>query len=74
MANEERIGFHKGCLDTLTKEREELLKIVSVTEQLMTVHIKFLKELGVDLQKELENAKKKQAETKTASLEQQLKK
>jgi len=74
MSNEERIGFHKGCLDTLMKEREELLKIVSVTEQLMTVHIKSLKELGVDLQKDLEEARKKQAEAKNGSLEQQIKK
>lgn len=68
--NEERIGFHKGCLDTLMKEREELLKIVAVTEQLMSMHIKSLKELGVDLQKQLEDAKK-QAKP---NLEQQIKK
>lgn len=64
MANEERIGFHKGCLDTLMKEREELLKMVSVTEQLMSLHVKSLKEFGIDLQKELEEARKKSAEKK----------
>jgi len=51
MVNEEKIGFHKGCLTTLAKEREELLKIVSITEQLLGVHIKALKELGVDIEK-----------------------
>lgn len=58
MADEEKIGFHKGCLDTLMKERAELLKMVAVTEQLMTLHFKGLKDLGIDLQKEMEEAAK----------------
>jgi len=49
---DEQIGFHKGALTTLAKEREEMLKILSIVEQLMQMHIKSLKELGVDLQKE----------------------
>ncbi len=52
MAKEEQIGYHKGCLATLAKEREEMFKIVSITEQLIGMHIKALKELGVDIQKE----------------------
>ena len=48
---DEQIGFHKGALTTLAKEREEMLKILSIVEQLMQMHIKGLKELGVDLQK-----------------------
>ncbi|HLG25144.1 MAG TPA: hypothetical protein VI564_09500 [Candidatus Nanoarchaeia archaeon] len=56
MANEnvnknEQVGFHKGALTTLAKEREELMRILSIVEQLMQMHIKNLKELGVDLQK-----------------------
>ena len=63
MTNEqETIGFHKGSLATLSKEREELLKIVSITEQLMKAHMEALKKLGVDLEAE---AKKAQKETKT---------
>ena len=54
----EQIGFHKGALTTLAKEREELIKILSIVEQLMQMHIKGLKELGVDLQKESEKNKK----------------
>ncbi|MBS3116204.1 hypothetical protein J4421_01270 [Candidatus Woesearchaeota archaeon] len=46
---EEKIGFHKGSLATLTKEREELLRILQIVEQLMQMHIKELKDLGVDL-------------------------
>ena len=45
----EKIGFHKGSLATLTKEREEMLRILQIVEQLMQMHIKELKVLGVDL-------------------------
>lgn len=50
MNKDEQIGFHKGALSTLAKEREEMTKIVSVVEQLMQMHVKALQELGVDLQ------------------------
>ena len=56
MANEEKVGYHKGCLTTLAKEREELLKIVNITEQLMSLHVKALKDLGIDLEKEAKEA------------------
>lgn len=64
MANEEKIGFHKGCLATLAKEREELLKLVNITEQLMGLHVKSLKDLGVDLEKEAQKAKENKSEKK----------
>lgn len=50
-SEDEKIGFHKGALSTLAKEREEMLKILSIVEQLMRAHIKALKDLGVDLEK-----------------------
>ena len=57
MANkDEQVGFHKGALATLSKEREEMTKILSIVEQLMKMHVNALKELGVDLVAE---AKKK---------------
>ena len=49
---EEQIGFHKGSLATLVKERQELIKMIQIVEQLMQMHIKALKDLGVDLEKE----------------------
>jgi|TARA_B100001964_G_C13948365_1_gene472169 uncharacterized protein YjiS (DUF1127 family) len=52
MANEEQIGFHKGSLATLAKEREELARMINVVEQLMQMHLKSLKDLGIDLEKE----------------------
>jgi len=51
MANEEQIGFHKGALSTLSKEREEFQKILNIVESLMQMHVKQLKDLGVDLEK-----------------------
>ena len=56
----EKMGFHKGSLATLTKEREEMLRILQIVEQLMQMHIKELKNLGVDLVAEA----KKVAQTK----------
>jgi len=46
----------------LTKEREELLRIVAITEQLMQVHVKALKDLGVDLLAEQKKAQTKKSE------------
>ncbi len=58
-SNEEQIGFHKGALSTLAKEREEMMKILQIVEQLMQMHVKGLKDLGVDLEKMAAEAKKK---------------
>jgi len=57
-SKEEMIGFHKGALTTLAKERQEMAKILSIVEQLMQMHIKSSQELGVDLTKEVEKEKK----------------
>jgi hypothetical protein len=62
MANEEQIGFHKGSLATLAKEREELLKMASIVEQLMQMHIKALQDLGVDVMKESQKQPEKKIE------------
>ena len=51
-SKDEQIGFHKGSLATLSKEREELLKMVGIVEQLMQMHVKALKDQGVDLVKQ----------------------
>lgn len=58
VSKEEQIGFHKGALSTLAKEREEMLKILQIVEQLMQMHIKGLKELGVDLEAAAREAQK----------------
>lgn len=58
MVNQELIGYHKGALATLVKEREELIRLVKVTEQLMQLHLESLKKLGIDLSKEVKKTKK----------------
>ena len=65
--NDEQIGFHKGALSTLAKEREELLKIISIVEQLMQLHIKGLKDLGVDLAKAAKQAQSSKNQPKKGS-------
>jgi len=68
VSKEEQIGFHKGALATLAKEREEMVKILQIVEQLMQAHLKGLKDLGVDLEAEAKKAaeimKKAQEEKK----------
>lgn len=54
----EEVGFHKGALTTLAKERQEFMRILGIVEQLMQMHVSSLKELGVDIEKELNKPKK----------------
>jgi hypothetical protein len=49
MSQEEEIGFHKGALNVLIAERNELAKMVGNVESIMQAHIARLKEMGVDL-------------------------
>ena len=55
----EMVGFHKGSLATLSKEREELMSILQIVEQLMQMHVKELKALGVDLVQQAKKSAKK---------------
>ncbi|MBI2507984.1 hypothetical protein HYV89_03450 [Candidatus Woesearchaeota archaeon] len=59
MNKDEQIGFHKGSISTLAKEREELLKIVNIVEQLIQAHSESLKKLGIDLEKEARKIQEK---------------
>ena len=57
-AKDEQIGFHKGSLTTLAKERQELKRILDIVEQLMHYHAGELKKLGVNLEEPKRAAKK----------------
>ena len=70
-SKEEQIGFHKGALSTLAKEREEMSKILGIVEQLMQMHVKALKDLGVDL---VAQAQQSQQQDPTDKLDEMLKK
>ena len=49
MTEEEEIGFHKGSLNTLAAERNELVKMIANVEAIMQAHLKRLEELGVKI-------------------------
>mgnify|MGYP006273848833 CR=1 FL=1 len=48
-SKDQEIGYHKGALSTLSKEREELTRILNIVEQLMQMHVGALQEHGVDV-------------------------
>lgn len=50
MSKDELIGFHKGSLNTLVAERNELYRIIQITESLIGAHMKELEALGIKLQ------------------------
>jgi len=49
---EEEVGYHKGALNTLVAERNELFKMIQNVEAFMQMHAKRLEELGVKIQTE----------------------
>lgn len=49
VSKEEEIGFHKGTVNTLANERNELVKMIGNVDALMQMHLKRLKEMGVDV-------------------------
>lgn len=51
MNKDEQTGFHKGVVDTLLKERQEMVKIIQIVDSLLKAHIEALKKLGVDISK-----------------------
>ena len=50
ISKEEEIGFHKGALNTLIAERNELIKMIANVETIMAMHLKRLKDLGVNIE------------------------
>jgi hypothetical protein len=52
MNKDTQIGFHKGALTTLLKEKEALVNMLNIVDQLIQMHSRGLQELGVDVTKE----------------------
>jgi hypothetical protein len=38
MAKDEEIGFHKGAITTLLKERQEMIRLISIIDALLKAH------------------------------------
>mgnify|MGYP001569837131 CR=1 FL=1 len=72
MSKDEQIGFHKGSIATLAKEREELLKIANIVEQLIQAHNESLKRLGVDLEKQAREFQEKMRKEKEINLDERI--
>ena len=47
MSKEEEIGYHKGALNTLSNERNELIRIIQIVDTFIAGHLKRLEELGI---------------------------
>jgi len=50
LSREEEIGFHKGALNTLLAERNELVKMIGNVEAIMQAHLKRLQEFGINIE------------------------
>ena len=48
---EEQIGYHKGSLACLAKEKKELEKRLGTIKQLIQMHINSLDDLGINIDK-----------------------
>ena len=49
--NLEKIGFHKGSISTLIKEREEMIKIIEIINNLLKAHSEELRKMGIEITK-----------------------
>ncbi len=49
----EQIGFHKGAITTLANEKKELLRLMQIVDSLIHMHVKSLKDLGIDITKDV---------------------
>ena len=72
MNKQEQIGFHKGSIATLAKEREELLKMVNIVEQIMQAHNESLKKLGVDLEAQAKEFQQRMKEEQDSNLDERI--
>ncbi|MFB6216940.1 MAG: hypothetical protein ABEJ72_08250 [Candidatus Aenigmatarchaeota archaeon] len=60
MANQEKIGYHKGALESLLNEKSELSRILNIVNSLIEKHANALEKEGVDVEKFIENLKERQ--------------
>jgi len=58
-SKDEQIGYHKGALESLMKERQELYRLITIVDQLIKLHFSALQKLGVKLTKDEDNLEKK---------------
>jgi shikimate 5-dehydrogenase len=54
MADEEKLGYHKGAIESLLNERSELARLLQIVNSLIEKHSKALESMGVDVEKFVE--------------------
>lgn len=62
MVKDEEVGFHKGAITTLLKERQEMIRLIGIIDALLKAHSEALQKLGVSLtapEEKKEKTKKK---------------
>ncbi|MFP4116501.1 MAG: hypothetical protein ACLFQ8_02035 [Candidatus Aenigmatarchaeota archaeon] len=59
MSDKEKLGYHKGAMEALINEKIELSRLLKIVNSLIQRHSKSLEEMGVDVEKFIENVQKK---------------
>ncbi len=59
MSDDEKLGYHKGALESLINEKIELNRLVNIVNSLINKHSEALKEMGVDVEEFAKNVQKK---------------
>ncbi|MFP4115977.1 MAG: hypothetical protein ACLFTQ_02130 [Candidatus Aenigmatarchaeota archaeon] len=62
MTDKEKLGYHKGALEALLNERAELARLLQIVNSLVEKHSKALEDMGVDVEKLVENIQNKKKE------------
>ncbi|MCJ7450217.1 MAG: hypothetical protein MUP58_00575 [Candidatus Nanohaloarchaeota archaeon QJJ-9] len=62
MPEQEKVGYHKGALETLVKEKKELSKMLQIVDSLIENHANALKDEGVDIEEYLDKIGRKMGE------------
>ncbi|GEM_PF-3480002 len=73
MADKEKLGYHKGALEALINEKIELSRLMKIVDSLIQRHSKSLEEMGVDVEKFIENVQRKREETAKKATEERKK-
>lgn len=69
---EEQIAFHRGALNSLAGEQQELVKMLQSVQNIAQAHIKALKDLGVDVEGEAKAAIEKIKKEQTKKLDERM--
>lgn len=60
MVDDEKLGYHKGALESLINEKAELGRLLQIVNSLIERHSKALNKMGVDVEKFMKNLQERQ--------------